>query len=318
MRRTPIALLIASLTFGVLSPTLWAAEVSTRYSVDPATPIDADLGIRLPAGFRATVFADIDGYARHLAVRDDGTVYLALTVRMGRGSNMGIVAMRDTNGDGVAEVIEPFATDIPGTELVFFEGDLYYGSKTAVYRFRFNGNELTPSAAPEIVVDGFPEQRLHEAKTFAIDARGNMYVNVGAPSNACMEEFRTRGSPGQQPCPQLEKQGGIWRYDARGTGQTQDGHGERFATGVRNAVAIEYNRALDQVYFLSHGRDALFALFPEYYSAERADGGAETVGIGGRHGLEVRGGHVTGWRRRWPWVRNRPGGPGGACAGRRR
>jgi glucose/arabinose dehydrogenase len=85
-----------------------------------------------------------------------------------------------------------------------------------------------------------------------------------------MEEFRTRGSPGQQPCPQLEKQGGIWRYDARGTGQTQDGHGERFATGVRNAVAIEYNRALDQVYFLSHGRDALFALFPEYYSAEES------------------------------------------------
>ncbi|MDH3420766.1 MAG: PQQ-dependent sugar dehydrogenase, partial [Gammaproteobacteria bacterium] len=134
--------------------------------------------------------------------------------------------------------------------------------------FRFDGDEIVPSARPEIVVSGFPEQRLHEAKTFAIDAAGNIYVNVGAPSNACMEEFRTRGSPGQQPCPQLDLQGGIWRYDARATGQTQAADGERFATGVRNAMAIEYNAGEDEVYFLSHGRDALFMLFPEYYDAD--------------------------------------------------
>ncbi|HSG64871.1 MAG TPA: PQQ-dependent sugar dehydrogenase, partial [Gammaproteobacteria bacterium] len=211
-----------------------------------------------------------EGYARHLAVRDDGTVYLALTVRMGRGSNMGVVAMRDTDGDRVADVTERFAADIPATALVFFEDDLYVGANTAVYRFRFDGSELVPSAAPEVVVDGFPEQRLHEAKTFAIDAAGNLYVNVGAPSNACMVEFRTRGSPGQRPCPHLVRQGGIWRYDARASGQTQADDGDRYATGVRNAVAIEYNAALDRVYFLSHGRDALYSLFPEYYTAEES------------------------------------------------
>jgi glucose/arabinose dehydrogenase len=246
----------------------WAAEVTSGFSVEPTTTIDAELGIRVPRGFEATVYADVDGYARKVAVRDDGTVYLALTVRMGRGGNMGIVAMQDTDGDRIADVVERFATDIPGTELEFFDGDLYFGSKTAVYRFRFDGDEIVPSAPPEIVVSGFPEQRLHEAKTFAIDAAGNIYVNVGAPSNACMEEFRTRGSPGQQPCPQLDLQGGIWRYDARATGQTQAADGERFATGVRNAMAIEYNAGEDEIYFLSHGRDALFMLFPEYYDAD--------------------------------------------------
>ncbi len=146
-----------------------AAEVSNRYSVDSTAPIDRDLAIRLPTGFRATVFADIDGYGRHLTVRDDGTVYYALTVRLGRGSNMGIVAMRDTDDDGVADVIERFATDIPGTALQFHDGYLYFGSKTEVYRFAFEGDEIVPSGTPEVVVGGFPEQRLHEAKTFAID-----------------------------------------------------------------------------------------------------------------------------------------------------
>jgi glucose/arabinose dehydrogenase len=254
--------------FGVVG-TLGAAEITNRYSVDPAAAA-GPTGIKVPAGFRATVFADIDGYARHMAVRDDGTVYLALTVRMGQGSNMGIVAMRDTNGDRVADVIQPFATSIPGTALEFHDGDLYFGGKTAIYRFKFDGNELVPSAPPEMIVGGFPEQRLHEAKTFAIDDQNNLYVNVGAPSNACQVEFRTKGSPGQMPCPHLDVQAGIWRFDAKKTGQDQVRDGYRFATGVRNAMAIKWHPVQRQLYFLSHGRDALFMLNPEYFTAEQS------------------------------------------------
>jgi glucose/arabinose dehydrogenase len=247
-----------------------AAEVSSRYSVDASAPVDPQTGIKVPPGFRATVFADLDGYARHMAMRDDGTLYVALTVRMGRGSKIGIVALRDTDGDHVADVVRPFATNIPGTELRFHNGDLYFGSKTEIYRFHFDGGEIVPAEAPEVVVGGFPVQRLHEAKTFAIDDQNNLFVNVGAPSNACMEEFRTRGSPGQMPCPQLDKHAGIWRFDADRVGQTQDADGERYATGIRNAVAIEWNEQQGKLYFLTHGRDALFQLFPEYYTAEQS------------------------------------------------
>ena len=98
---------------------LFSAEINNQFSVNTELPIDASLGIQLPDGFEATIFADIEGYGRHLAVRDDGTVYFALTVRLGRGSNMGIVAMRDTNDDGIGDHIERFATDIPGTALEF-------------------------------------------------------------------------------------------------------------------------------------------------------------------------------------------------------
>jgi glucose/arabinose dehydrogenase len=257
-----------------------AAEVASRYSVDPAAPVDPVIGMKVPAGFRATVFAEVDGYARHMAVRDDGTVYLALTVRMGRGTNMGVVALQDRDGDGAAEVAERFATDIPGTEVLFHDGYLYFGSKTAIYRFGFEGAELVPSGEPELVVGGFPEQRLHDDKTFAIDEQGNLYVNVGAPSNACEVEFRTRGSPGKTPCEELERQAGIWRFAADRTGQMQEG-GHRYATGVRNAVAIEWNPADRQLYFLSHGRDTLFLTYPEHYTAEQsAELPAEEMHVG--------------------------------------
>lgn len=246
----------------------FAGQVVTEYSVDPSQAVDSETGIRVPPGFGATVFADIDGYGRHMAMRDDGTLYYALTVRLGRGSNMGVVALRDTDGDGAADVMQRFATEIPGTALQFHDGYLYFGSKTAVYRFAFEGDELVPSAPPEVVVDGFPKQRLHEAKTFAIDDDNNLYVNVGAPSNACMVEFRTRGSPGQRPCPQLEWQGGVWQYDANATDQSQATHGRRYATGIRNAMAMAWNPEHQRLYFLNHGRDALYTLYPENFSAE--------------------------------------------------
>ncbi len=267
MRRRHLIWVLASMAVSS-SAGLWAAQVSSPYSVDVSAPMDPGLGMRVPPGFEATVFAQMEGYARHMAVRDDGTLYLALTVRMGRGSTMGLVAMQDSDGDGAADVIEHFATNIPGTELQFHDGDLYFGSKTAVYRFRFESDELVPAGEAEIVVDGFHVQLLHDEKTFAIDNEHNIYVNVGAPSNACMEEFRTRGSPGQRPCPHLDVQAGVWRYDADQTGQAGADDGEQFATGIRNAVAIEWSEEHEQVYFLTHGRDALATLYPAYFTVE--------------------------------------------------
>ena len=95
MRQKSIAEFILTITVFVLGFTgVMAGEIQGPYFLDnEIVPRDPVTDIAVPAGFKATVFADIDGYARHMAVRDDGTVYLALTVRMGRGSNMGIVAM---------------------------------------------------------------------------------------------------------------------------------------------------------------------------------------------------------------------------------
>jgi glucose/arabinose dehydrogenase len=199
-----------------------------------ATPVDEDAGIRVPEGFDAKVFAEDLGRARHIAVRDNGDVFVALR-RPTEG--YGVVALRDDDGDGAADQTEYFG-EHAGTGLAIHEGFLYASSDDAIYRYALPEGELVPAGSPEAVVEGFPAQRSHSSKAFAIDGSGNLYVNVGAPSNACQAEDRTQGSPGQEPCPLLEEHAGIWRFDADKGGQSFE-DGERFVTGTRNIVALE-------------------------------------------------------------------------------
>ncbi len=101
-------------------------------------------------------------------------------------------------------------------------------------------------------------------------------MNVGAPSNACQEQGRTPGSPGQDPCPLLDRFAGVWRFDANQQNQHQETDGYRFVTGTRNLVALEFNPFSQHVYAVMHGRDQLNSLWPEIYSAqENADLPAE-------------------------------------------
>src|SRR5690349_14239610 len=61
-------------------------------------------GLFLPAGFEAVVVADSVGSARHLAVNDNGDIYVKLRfIKDDKGGN---VALRDTNQDGKADIIQ--------------------------------------------------------------------------------------------------------------------------------------------------------------------------------------------------------------------
>lgn len=197
---------------------------------------DTDIGgITLPPRFCATVFADHLGIARHMVLDKDGNLYVALQ-SPSRGG--GIVMLRDNNGDGHADQVRYFGSS--GGSGIALHGDfLYFATDTEVLRYLLKPGETVPSG-PQTVVGGFPQQDEHAAKTIAIDDAGHLYVNVGAPSNACQEQDREPGSPGIKPCPLLDKQGGIWRFDADRTGQVFGVDGVRYATGLRNAVAITW------------------------------------------------------------------------------
>jgi glucose/arabinose dehydrogenase len=219
-------------------------------------------GIEVPRGFRAIVFAEDLGRARHLAVRDNGDVYVRLReAREGHG----LVALRDADGDHRAERMERFESTT-GTGVAVWGPWLYFSSDTAVMRYRLGPDRLVPEGVPETIAEGFPDQDQHAAKSFALDGEGLLYVNCGAPSNACQEERRTRGSPGQLPCPQLEDGGGIWRFDADEPNQKQSPR-RRFATGIRHAVAIDYNPWHGGLYVVQHGRDQLNSLWPGHYDS---------------------------------------------------
>jgi glucose/arabinose dehydrogenase len=218
-------------------------------------------GLKLPAGFCALLAADNLGTARHVAVGANGDVYVAL---QGDGDKGGVVALRDSDGDGKFDVQEHFGEgSLTGIEIR--NGYLYVASPNEIRRYRLASAQLTPPAPPETVVTGLPGVRQHGDKDIAFDGAGSIYVNVGAPSNACQTRDRTPKSPGQDPCPILEKNAGIWKFDENMLGQTQ-ASGTRFATGLRQMPAIAWHDGA--LYIAMNNRDSLDTLWPGQFTAE--------------------------------------------------
>jgi glucose/arabinose dehydrogenase len=254
------------LTFAILLSMMVGCSRETRETSAKITSDTDNGGLILPSGFGATVFADSLGRARHIAVNQNGNVYINLR---SLNNGKGLVALKDSDQDGHADEIAYFG-DAAGTGIGIFENYLYYSTDSSIYRISLSQDDLVPHGECELMIYDLLNKRQHAAKTFTFDEEGYIYVNVGAPANACMEQTRTQGSPGMDPCPLLENSGGIWRFQANIPGQSQMGNGYRYSTGIRNAVAISYNTNSKNVYVLQHGRDQLYQFFPDYYSQEQS------------------------------------------------
>ena len=233
-------------------------------------------GLQLAEGFCATVFADAGGGPRHIAVAQNGDVFTQLmtakrSAEAGEGSG-GILALRDTNGDGVADS-SLFYGRTGGTGIGLFDGYLYADETRRIVRYRLPQGSLVPEGhpnlTPEVIVDGIPTGG-HDARNFAIGQDGALYLNIGSRTNSCQRRDRGNESPGIDPCTELETRAGIWKFDARQTGQRPTLQ-NRFATGIRNAMGLGF--APDgRLWATQHGRDQLFQnwgkLFDAKYSAE--------------------------------------------------
>jgi glucose/arabinose dehydrogenase/mono/diheme cytochrome c family protein len=242
-------------------------------------------GILLPENFAAFVVADSLGRGRHIAVNANGDIYVHLR-RPNQEKQHTIVGMRDTTGDGRADIIRGFSK-VPGTGIEIHNGYLYYSSRTEVYRSPLQEGSLFPDNRIDTLihlVDGGG----HMEKPFTFDDKGNIYVNVGSESNACQEEKRTKHSPGVDPCIELETRAGIWRFSADALHQEQDIE-LRYATGIRNAVALTWNFKEDKLYALQHGRDDLHRFWPEYYTEE------ENLELPAEEFLDIEEGDDFGW-----------------------
>ena len=225
-------------------------------------PDDGD--ISLPDGFCAMVVADDLGATRHVTVAPNGDLYVA--IRNQQDAPGGIIALRDTDGDGRADVQERFGRD-GGTSIAIHDGYLYFGRDTAIERYRMRPDSLVPDETPEVIAT-LPDQQGHRAKGFAFDGRGGMFVNVGAPSNACQPGGRVPEEPGEDPCSLLERHGGVWKFDEAAAGQTQE-TGARYATGMRQNFAMAWHPTAGGLYLVQHGRDQLNSLWPGRFTNEQ-------------------------------------------------
>jgi glucose/arabinose dehydrogenase len=172
-----------------------------------ARPPGCTAGLQLPDGFCATVFAEGAIGARHIVVAPNGDVFVntqpsrGARAPSGAGSTSttgGILALRDTNGDGKADIQQRFG-DSGGTGIALAGNLLYATAGNSIVRYRLERGSLTPTGNPDTIVAGLPMTGSHHSHNFVL--QGNtLYVNIGSASNACQKGDRQPESPGFNPC----------------------------------------------------------------------------------------------------------------------
>jgi glucose/arabinose dehydrogenase len=172
-----------ALVTGVFAASALIGNLKAALTCDPDNG-----GLKLPQGFCALVVADNLGAARHLVVTPSGDVFVAL---QGTGDKGGVVALRDTKGDGRLDLKEHFGQGSL-TGIALRNGYLYIAGFNTVQRYRMTLGQLKPTGEAEVVVSGLPGVRQRGDKGIAFDGKGSLYVNVGAPSNACQSPDRRR------------------------------------------------------------------------------------------------------------------------------
>lgn len=221
-------------------------------------------GLKLPKGFHSSIIATVGGGPRHIAVAPGGGIYVKLIKAIeGRG-----VLYLKPNSAGKTEVIRGFG-NYGGTGICIENGYLYTSSNDDIFRYQLDGkDEVMQPEKPEKIVAGLINRREHNSKSIVVDDAGHIYVNIGAYSNSCQEEDRQPGAMGRKGCPILDSAGGIWQFrtDRLNQGYAQ---GVRYATGLRNVVGLDWNRELNQLFVMQHGRDQLHDLFPDLYTTKQ-------------------------------------------------
>src|ERR1700730_9240701 len=152
----------ALLVAGPMLTSLWAAGARGPRKAAAIRCVGDSAGLTLPDGFCATIFADNIGHARQMAVAPDGTLYV--NTWSGIYFNNGpvpaggfVVALKDTHGDGHADVIERFGETVAsgghgGTGLVFHNGMIYAETNDRIVRYPLAPNEIAPRGKGETVV----------------------------------------------------------------------------------------------------------------------------------------------------------------------
>jgi acetyl esterase/lipase/glucose/arabinose dehydrogenase len=245
-----------------------------RTAAPPAACDPSNGGITLPDGFCATVFADGLTNARQVTVGDDGEVFVAISDARDGSTKGGIVKLTDSDGDGHADYTKRFG-DGGGNGIHYHDRWLYFAMNDRIVRYRdsekprdWSGNHGYVDIAHtpyETLVTGLPADGDHVSKTVVVQG-DRMLVNIGSASNACQVENRKVKSPGVDPCAELGTRAGVWEFSASKLNQTQ-ADGVRFATGLRNMVALDLSPA-GELFGVQNGRDQLYENWPDRFTLE--------------------------------------------------
>ena len=184
--------------------------------------------LKLPAGFKAEIWATGLPGGRAMAVSDDGKKVYVGTRVIGR-----VYEVSDEGSKRSVRVVADKLTQPAGVALK--DGNLYVFAIDKV--LRFDGIAKNADAKPEDMTAKFdlPPEQHHNWKYIAFGPDGKLYVPFGAPCNICE--------------PPSKEYAQIRRYNADGSGK------EVIATGVRNSVGFDWHPKTKELWFTDHGRD---------------------------------------------------------------
>ncbi|HKC79880.1 MAG TPA: hypothetical protein VKB91_01715, partial [Gemmatimonadaceae bacterium] len=196
----PLAVIVTTLAYGACVKSESASADSTASSTATTTTAacaNNNGGITLPSGFCATVFADSLGHPRHIVVNSNGDVYV--NTWSGQYYNTPapaggfLVALRDTNGDGKADIIKRFGPDAQhrnggGTGIAIYQGALYAEEgdtlSKRIVRYTLTDSMTPASTTSETIVSGLAANGDHPMHAIAIGQTGELYTSSGSATNS--------------------------------------------------------------------------------------------------------------------------------------
>ncbi|RMF86935.1 MAG: sorbosone dehydrogenase family protein [Nitrospinota bacterium] len=189
--------------------------------------------IKLPPGFRISLYADNVPNARSMTLGDRGTLFV------GTRSAGNVYAIVDHDRDNRADEVITIARGLNMPNGVAFrDGALYVAEVHRVLRYDDIEARLHDPPSPVVINDQFPRDRHHGWKFIRFGPDGRLYVPVGAPCNVCLREDDPRYAT-------------ITRMSPDGSGL------EIFARGVRNSVGFDWHPVTHELWFTDNGRDWL-------------------------------------------------------------
>ncbi|AHM58982.1 glucose sorbosone dehydrogenase [Flammeovirgaceae bacterium 311] len=185
--------------------------------------------LKVPAGFRIQKFAEDLGNTRMMAINTDGTLYVT------RREQGDVLMLKDTNGDGKADVKQTVAKQEDMHGITIHEGKVYLATVKQLYVTDIKQDGMLGEL--QKIGEELPDGGQHPNRTLRFGPDGKLYISIGSTCNACEETNPEHAT--------------LLQANADGTNR------KVYAKGLRNTFGFDWHPQSRQLWGMDHGIDWL-------------------------------------------------------------